>query len=417
MFKKTTATKKIISLLKPTKAPDGSICPPRRIHGVPGGTSASKTISILLALIAMAQKDPQTQPTLTSIISESVPHLKRGAIRDFLNILQQHGYFKASNWNSTDSIYTFETGSKIEFFSSDNGDKLRGARRDRLFINEANNVTYDAFEQLEVRTKDFIILDWNPTSEFWWYTEIKPNRNDWDELILTYKDNEALDLNIIASIEQRKNRKGWWQVYGLGQLGEVEGKIYKDWAIIDEIPHEARLERYGLDFGYSNDPTAIVALYYYNGGYIVDEVLFQKEMSNKQIADTLLNYEQTLTIADSAEPKSIAELSSYGLQVMPCEKGADSVRNGIQVVQDQRISVTKNSANIIKEYRNYLWRTDKNGKFLNPPLPEQGYDHAMDAIRYALVSIIKTGTPSKKEMEYVERVRSERHLARVDVGL
>lgn len=356
---------------------------PQRILGIPGGTSAGKTISVIMFLIMMAQKD--TVPTLTSVVSESVPHLKRGAIRDFMNIMQAQGYFKQDAWNATDSIYTFENKSKIEFFSSDNGDKLRGARRDRLFINEANNVTFDAFEQLEVRTKEFIILDWNPTNEFWWYTEIKPVRNDWKELTITYKDNEALDQNIVASIEQRMGRKGWWQVYGLGQLGEVEGKIYKDWAIIDSIPHEAKLERYAIDFGYSNDPTAIVAIYYYNGGYILDEIAFQKELSNKQIADTLLNYSLCLTIADSAEPKSIAEISSYGINIIPAEKGRDSIANGIQIVQDERISVTKQSANIIKEYRNYLWRTDKDGKILN--VPEQGFDHTMDAIRYGITSI------------------------------
>lgn len=379
-FTKTTATKKILKAIRPTvdKVPGF-----KRILGIPGGTSAGKTISVLMLLIMLAQKDKT--PTLTSVVSESVPHLKRGSLRDTTNILQSQGYFKQDSWNSTDSIYTFENGSKIEFFSSDNGDKLRGARRDRLFINEANNVTFDAFEQLEVRTKEFVILDWNPTNEFFWYTEIKPIRTDWQELTLTYKDNEALDQNIVASIEQRQNRKGWWAVYGLGQLGEVEGKIYKDWAIIDTIPHEARLERYAIDFGYSNDPTAIVAIYYYNGGYILDEILFQKELSNKQIADTLLNYPQVLTVADSAEPKSIAEIVTFGINIIPAEKGKDSVANGIQIVQDERISITKNSSNIIKEYRNYLWRTDKDGKILN--IPEQGFDHTMDAIRYGITSI------------------------------
>ena len=185
-------------------------------------------------LIAKAQSDKT--PTLTSVVSESVPHLKRGAIRDFKNILTTQGYWKDANWNGTDSIYTFETKSQIEFFSSDNGDKLRGARRDRLFINEANNVAFDAFEQLEVRTKEFVICDWNPTSEFWWYTEVKPNRQDWEELTLTYKDNESLDPRIVEAIEQRKNRKGWWQVYGLGQLGEVEGKIYRK-TVYHSIPY------------------------------------------------------------------------------------------------------------------------------------------------------------------------------------
>ena len=190
----------------------------KRIRIVQGGSSASKTISILLYLIALAQSDKKK--TLTSVCSESIPHLKRGAIRDFKNIMQDHNYWKDENWQATDSIYTFETGSQIEFFSTDNGDKLRGARRDRLFINECNNVTFEAFDQLEMRTNEFVSLDYNPSNEFWVQTDIKPNRTDWDFLIITYKDNEALSPNIVQSLEQRKNRKGWWQVYGLGLLGE-----------------------------------------------------------------------------------------------------------------------------------------------------------------------------------------------------
>lgn len=355
----------------------------KKIRIAQGGTSASKTISILLWLINLAQSD--TKPTLTSVVSESIPHLKRGAIRDFRNIMIAHGYWKDALWNATDSIYTFETGSKIEFFSTDNGDKLRGARRDRLFMNEANNCTLDAFDQLEVRTKEFVYLDYNPTNEFWLFTDVMPNRDDWEKVILTYKDNEALSPEIVASIEQRKNRKGWWQVYGEGQLGEVEGKIYKDWNIIDEIPHEARLERRGLDFGYTNDPTAIVDIYYYNGGYILDEVCYQKGMSNKQITDVIKNLEPILIIADSAEPKSIDEIRLYGINIMPAVKGAGSINQGIQYVQQQRISVTKRSGNLIKEYRNYLWATDKLGKILNEP--EGGLDHALDAVRYAFSSL------------------------------
>mgnify|MGYP004417316192 FL=1 len=371
MYVATTATKKILSLNK-------------RIRAVAGGTSASKTISILLYLIHCAQTDKTV--TLTSVVSESIPHLKRGAMRDFRNILEAHHYWKDSNWNVVDSTYTFETGSKIEFFSSDNGDKLRGARRDRLFMNEANNQEFEAFNQLEVRTKDFIFLDWNPSNEFWFYTDVKDKRDDVEFITLTYLDNEALAPEIVQSIEQRKNNNRWWTVYGLGQLGEVEGKIYKDWQIIDEIPHEARLERRGIDFGYSNDPTAIVDIYKYNGGFILDEITFQKGLSNKQIADILINKDKILTIADSAEPKSIDELCSYGINAIGAVKGPDSIRQGIQILQDQRISVTKRSLNVIKEYRNYMWKEDKNGKILNEP--DGGFDHSMDAIRYAMASFV-----------------------------
>ena len=391
MFKDTTAFQKISKLKK-------------RVRIIQGGTSASKTISILLYLIAYAQTDKIK--TLTSVVSESIPHLKRGAIRDFKNILQLHGYWKEDKWNATDSIYTFETGSQMEFFSTDNADKLRGARRDRLFMNEANNNTFDAFEQLEVRTKEFIILDYNPTNEFWVQQELLGKRDDLDFIILTYKDNEALSPEIIASIEQRKNRKGWWQVYGEGQLGEVEGKIYKDWQIIDEIPHEAKLERYGLDYGYSNDPTAIVAVYKYNGGFIWDEITYQKGLSNKQIADILSNLPEALVIPDSSEPKSNDELMAYGINILPAQKGQGSVNQGIQVVQSQRVSLTKRSVNIIKEYRNYLWLTDKNGKILNTA--EDGFNHTMDAGRYAMQTLnIDVGLSKIEEYMLMESRRNK----------
>ena len=372
MYRLTTATKRIAKLKN-------------RIRCVQGGTSASKTISILLYLIDRAQSD--TKPTTTSVVSESFPHLKRGAIKDFLDIMTAHNYFVDNRWNKTDCTYTFETGSKIEFFSADQPGKVRGPRRDRLFINEANNVPYETFDQLEVRTKEFIILDWNPVQEFWAYDEVIAKRKDVDHITLTYKDNEALDKAIVESIETRKDRKQWWKVYGEGQLGEAEGKVYKDWEIIDELPHTARLERYGLDFGYSNDPTAIIAIYYHQGGYILDEVCYQKGLSNKQISDLLNNQPPMLVIADSAEPKSIDEIKMHGINIIATEKGKDSVNNGIQLVQDQRVSMTKRSVNLIKEYRNYMWEVDKDGKIINVPSPI--WNHCMDALRYALTSIIK----------------------------
>ena len=209
-FSITTATKKIAELSK-------------KIRAVQGGTSASKTVSILLYLIDKAQRDKT--PTLTSVISESIPHLKRGAMRDFKNIMIEHKYWIDNQWNATDSTYTFETGSKVEFFSADQPDKLRGARRDRAFINEANNISLDAFDQIEVRTKEFIFLDWNPTNEFWFYTDVLGKREDVEHITLTYKDNEALSQEIVQAIESRRGRVGWWKVYGEGQLGDVETKI------------------------------------------------------------------------------------------------------------------------------------------------------------------------------------------------
>jgi phage terminase large subunit len=355
----------------------------KRIKGIAGGASAGKTISIIQILMDKAQSD--TVPTLTSITSESMPHLKRGAMRDFLNIMEQHGYFQPNRWNKSDFTYTFETGSKIEFFSLDMPHKVRGPRRQRLFINEVNNIPQETFDQLEIRTEFEIWMDWNPTSEFFFYTDILNKRDDVDFEILTYKDNEGLQPSVIESIERRKNNKNWWLVYGMGQLGEVESRIYKDWAIIDEIPHEARLERYGLDFGFTNDPTSLVAIYKYNDGWIIDELIYSTGLTNPKIAAFILNLPKALVVADSAEPKSIAEIAAHGILISGARKGQDSVLFGIQFLQDQKISVTKNSVNTIKEYRNYLWMTDNSDKIINEPIGIN--DHSMSAIRYGLTSI------------------------------
>lgn len=404
----TTATKKILAL----KA---------RIRAVQGGSSGGKTLGILLALIGHAQaagkvnldlkkrekelfqsgfskeqiefshKTLSGSPILISIVSESLPHLKRGAIRDFLNILETQGCFKEERWNRTDFIYTFETGSKIEFFGVEQSDKVKGPRRDVLFLNEAINVEFETFEQLSIRTNGYIFLDWNPSEEFWFNTEILPNRKDVEHIILTYKDNEALPQNIIDDLEQKRYRKNWARVYLDGLLGDVEGRIYSNWKVISEIPHEARLERYGLDWGYSNDFTAIVAVYYYNGGWILDQRCYKKGMSNKDIADTFKAMPERLIIADSAEPKGIDELRNYGLNVQSAKKGKDSVRNGIQFVKDQPISVTRHSTDLLSEYRGYFWMIDKNGKIETEP--ERVKDHLMDALRYALSTLALLAHP------------------------
>lgn len=386
LYQATTALKKIAQLKK-------------KIRAVQGGTSSSKTISILLYLIDLSQRD--IEPKLTSVISESLPHLKRGAIRDFKNIMKGHNYWKEENWNITDRTYTFETGSQIEFFPADDDSKLRGGRRDRAFLNECNNLKLEAFDEIEVRTKEFVFLDWNPTNEFWFYTDVLNHRDDVEHIILNYTHNEAIPEEIKQSIEQRKNRKGWWQVYGLGLLGEVEGKIYKDWVILDEVPEGAKLERRGLDYGYTNDPTAIVDVYKYNGGYVLNELVYRKGMTNKTIAEVLKSFEDVLTIADSSEPKSNDELKLYGISVVGAVKGSGSVNQGIQLIQGLPIWVTKRSVNLINEYRNYLWATDRDGKVLN--VPEGGKDHALDAVRYALQSL----NPYEKEDVYDDFVEDE----------
>lgn len=391
-FQDTTATRKIFQLKK-------------KIRAVSGGTSASKTISILVWIIDYGQS---TKNKIITIVGESVPHLKLGAIRDFQNIMVSNGYWEDSAWSESNKTYTFQDGTIVEFISFDKFGKAHGPRRDVLFLNEGNYLPYNIVDQLITRTRETVWIDWNPSAEFWFYDEMLGKRPDVDFMgergnypPLTYLDNEALDEDSIFEIETHKHNAQWWKVYGEGKLGDLEGRIYKEWQFIEEIPHEARLERYGLDFGYTNDPTAIVAIYYYNGGWILDEKVYKKGMSNKEIADTLKAMPEKLIIADSAEPKSIDELRSYGLNVMPCEKGKDSVNNGIQLVQDQPISVTKSSLNLIKEYRNYLWVVDKDGKTLN--VPTDFNNHLMDALRYALSTLGRL----KQETDYWDRIYSE----------
>lgn len=373
MYVATTATNKLLQLNK-------------RIKGIAGGTSAGKTISILQILIDKSQTD--TSPKLTSIVSESMPHLKRGAMRDFISIMTEHGYFKTDRWNKSDFTYTFETGSKLEFFSADQPSKVRGPRRNRLYMNELNNLPQETFEQLEVRTDEEIWADWNPTSEFYWYTEIMPNR-DVDFLKLTYKDNEGLPQTIVESIESRRGNKAWWRVYGEGELGELEGQIFKGWIPVDVVPHEARLVKRGLDFGYTNDPSGLIDVYEYNGGFILDEQLYQKGMSNKAIADFIQSLPEphTLVIGDSSEPKSIDELRLYGVNILGANKGPGSINQGISFIQGQKISYTKRSINLAKEYRNYMWLKDKQtDQYINKA--QDFMNHLLDPVRYALESYI-----------------------------
>lgn len=373
-FKKTAALMKILKLKS-------------RIKIVQGGARAGKTIAILMIFIDMGQTGKNE---VLSVVGESVPFLKRGPIRDFKSIMKEQGYWEDSRWNATDFIYTFEGGSILEFFSSDNPGKVRGPARHHLFMNEANNMPYETYQQLAVRTSGLIYIDFNPVRSFWAHEEIVPNQKH-DFIILTYKDNEALAPAIVEEIESRRKNISFWRVYGEGLIGEAEGKIFKDWAIIDEIPHEARLEVRGLDFGYARDPMALCDIYYYNGGYIIDELACRVGMLNRQTADLILNQADphVLTIADSAEQKSIAEMAEYGVNITGVVKrggiGASTgnketfTNSAIQFVQEQRMSMTKRSTNFIKSYRNFMWQTDKDGKII----PK--YDHYLSDPMMAVV--------------------------------
>jgi phage terminase large subunit len=340
-------------------------------------------------LIDYAIKTPKSE---ISIVAETIPQLRRGALRDFLKIMDLIGMYDDSRFNKSSLVYTFSNGSYIEFFSADMSAKLRGARRDVLFVNECNNVEWEAYYQMAIRTRKFIYLDYNPVAEFWVDTELIKD-SDTDFVVLTYKDNEALDKSIVNEIEKARDKAehseywaNWWRVYGLGEIGQVQGTIFTNWHQIDNVPQEAKYIGIGLDFGYSNDPTAIVMVYKWNNEFILDEIAYQKELSNKAIADILKPY-GGLVVCDSAEPKSIADLRSYGINATPCVKGKDSIINGIQKIQAlDRIHITKRSTNLIKEFRGYVWKTDRNGTILNEPIDFQ--NHLCDSVRYILSHVI-----------------------------
>ena len=371
----------------PTTALDKILSLKKRLRIIQGGTSAGKTIAILMELIDIAQSQHNI---LISVVSETMPHLRKGARKDFLDIMKARNYFEDKQWNETNSFYTFETGSTIEFFSADSSDKVRGPRRDYLFINECNNISFETYSQLALRTNKVIFLDYNPITEFWVHTEIPKTGEPYDFIILTYKDNEGLPEAIIREIESRRGNKQFWRVYGEGQIGYAEGLIYPNWRPIDAVPEEARLVRRPLDFGYTNDPTAGLGIYKWNDSYVLDEEIYQTGLLNGQIADLIYSFDEpkTTIVADSAEPKSIAELRARGLMVLAAPKGKDSVKNGIQLVQSQKIFYTTRSLNLIKERRSYFFMEDKDGKLTNEPSPIM--NHLMDAVRYGFQSLLES---------------------------
>ena len=368
MFQRTTAINKILALKK-------------RIKIVQGGTSAGKTYGILPILIDRAAKTPGTE---ISVVSESIPHLRRGCLRDFVKIMKSINRFVDDRFNKSLLKYEFANGSFIEFFSADDSSKLRGGRRSILYINECNSVSFESYNELSIRTKNEVFLDYNPTAEFWVQTELE-DQEDAEKIILTYKDNEALDYGIISQIEKNIKKaatsnywRNWVDVYVNGVMGKLDGIVFGNWKQIDTIPSEARLIGIGIDFGYTNDPTTIIEVYKHNETRILNELTYQTGLLNSDIAKILPS--NVPCYADSAEPKSIADIQRYGITIKGVTKGRDSINYGIDVMQRENYLVTSNSTNLIKELRSYCWDTDKTGKRLNKPI--DNFNHAIDAVRY-----------------------------------
>ena len=361
-----------------------------------GGTRSGKTYSILQTfIIALVEEVNQGKPaTINSVVSESMPHLQRGAIRDFKQIMDTEGLWEDSRWNETQHTYTWQNGSILEFFSVDNAGKVHGSARDRLFINESQNIPYDIARQLFVRTRGLIVCDYNPTHSFW-LNEIVEARSNCITLHSTYKDNEFLTPEQIQEIiDAGKNDPNWAKVYIDGKIGTLDGLIYT-FELCDSIPVKTEMDHLveiqGMDFGFTNDPTARVQVVADHRKKIawVRERCYRTHMQNKHIIQDLQEDGVTKRMeiyADCAEPKSIADIQDAGFNVIPCDKDAptksDKLKFQLQWMQGWKLYVTKDSIDLIRELRNYVWAKDRDGNTLNEPIDK--FNHCLDALRYSL---------------------------------
>ena len=387
MIARTTALSKI----------EKAIFEPTFYKVIQGGTSASKTFSIMAILIGYAESYPNS---LITVAGMTYNHLATGTMRDFKKIMQETHRWNDLAFNKSAKIYTFSNGSQIEFLSTDNMTS-RGPRRDVLFVNEANGISYETFDQLATRTRDFVILDYNPSAKFWAHEElVEKQKEKTTFLVLTYLDNEALSQQERENIESRKPKAGeepsnWWCVYGLGQIGSLEGNVYSGWeeASLEEI-QKGTLVRYGLDFGFSNDETAMVAIYDLgeNKLGIIEEV-YQKGILGSQYVNILMSHNiqpDVLIVADSARPEIIAEIKNAGFRIVGADKNPGSVKRGIDRVSQRQILYC--GQNLKREYLSYAWRKKRTGEILDEP--EDGNDHLLDAIRYAVDDL------SRKRIEF-----------------
>ena len=352
-----------------------------------GGMRAGKTYPIMMLITSWCQLNANK---IASVAGISYPHLAKGAIRDFQTIMKNAGIWEPDRWNGSAKTYTFANDTILEFISVDKMD-AHGPARDLLFVNEANDMDWETFDQLASRTSQKVIIDYNPTAEFWAHTELlakKPERCDF--IILTYKDNEALAPRIRDYIESHRPKPGekpsnWWIVYGEGQIGSLEGNVYHGWRKITEADTKVttRLIRYGLDFGF-NDQTALVEIRETeDGGLIIKELIYESELRSDQYPEALKAAKvdpSILIVADAARPEIIATIREAGYCIVPADKNAGSVMRGIDRVQQRQIIY--DGKDLEREYLSYAWRKTRSGKLLNEP--QDGNDHLMDALRYAI---------------------------------
>ncbi len=354
-----------------------------RIQVHQGGTRSGKTYSILQVLSEFCYLNANRGYVIT-ICRKTFPSLRASALKDFIEILNSNDWYREQSHNkSVQEYYLF--GNVIEFISVDQPQKVRGRKRDILYINEANEINLEDWRQLILRTTQRIIIDYNPSDEFHWiYDQVIP-RADSEFFKTTYKDNPFLDQITIDEIERLKDvDENFWNVFGLGERGRSRATIFNNYIEVDQVPQEQgwKLWRYGLDWGFSNDPTAIVAIYFNGKDYCLDEICYGTEMGNADIAKVFRDLPSAPIIADSAEPKSIRQIKGYGFNIQPSIKGPDSIRAGISYMKSQKIMVTSRSTNAIKELRNYKYHEDKNGRVTNVPVDK--FNHFIDATRYAM---------------------------------
>lgn len=340
-----------------------------------GGTSSGKTYSILQVLLTKAAQDKLH----ISVCSLAMPHLRKGALKDFVDILTTADIYSESIHNKTDNIFRINN-SIIEFFSLDQPGKARGPRRDVLFVNEANLIPYDTFQQLILRTKQQVYVDYNPADEFHWLYEQVLTRPDCTFIQSTYRDNPFLNSQQIKEIERlREVDENLWRVYGEGERGISQGIIYTRYQMADQFPDGGQMV-YGLDFGFNN-PTALVQVKIHDQTCYAKELLYQTNLTNSDLIPILKQHitDYSPIYADAAEPQRIEELYRAGLNVKPANK---SVEDGIDKVKSMPLFIDKFSYNLTKEIKSYKYQTDKNGLTLDSPVKNN--DHLMDAMRYAI---------------------------------
>ena len=350
-----------------------------------GGTRSGKTYNILLWII-FEFCTKQNNKVIT-ICRKAFPSLRATVLRDFMTILQTHNLYSEKFHNKSNSEY-YLFNNLIEFISLDQPQKIRGRKRDVLFINEANELYFEDWQQLVFRTQDQIILDFNPSDEYHWiYDKVLP-REDCAFFKTTYLDNPFVEDSIKAEIERLKDTdEQYWQIYGLGERAASRSTIFK-YSEVTNIPEDANLIAYGMDFGYTNDPTTLVSVFIREHNMYIKEHLYKTQMTTTDIHKFLLDekLERNPIYADSAEPRLIAELRRMGHNIHPSLKGRDSVNAGIDLLKRYKIHILSTSTNAIMEFRNYKWKEDKTGVLINTP--EDKNDHIIDPIRYATYSIL-----------------------------